>query len=232
MGAMALKQMDLNRLQQRMAAMSAKPESRSDGLFPCCKAMQGIKAGRPADLETPDRRGKTPLQYACFMGHDECIEALASAGVDPNAQNANGMTCLHFAAMSMFAGPAVACVTKLTQMGADPLIANAAGKRPLDCVKDHALRQKLQGVMGVAVHEYKGRKTKLEREEDGDPNTSDEDDEEDDEELDDDDSEWDEWSWEWDEEEEEEEAEYEEPTPYVHTNKPKSVAEVRVEVTS
>merc|ERR1711904_754946 len=196
--------------------------------------MQSIKAGTPTDLEKPDRRGKTPLQYAAFMGHAECVEALVSAGVNPNAQNVNGMTSLHFAAMSMFSGSAVECVKKLSQAGADPNIANSSGKKPLDCVKDHALRQKLQGVLGVAVHEYKGRKTKLEREEDGDPNTSDEDDEEDDEELDDDDSEWDEWSWEWDEEEvdEEQEAEYEEPTPYVHANKPKSVAEVRVEVSS
>ena len=70
---------------------------------------------------------------------------------------------------------------------------------------------------------------------DEEPNSSDS--EEDEEELDDDDSEWDEWDWEWDEvwhetDESSEEEEVAPPAPYVHSNKPRNVASVRVEVSS
>ena len=66
-------------------------------------------------------------------------------------------------------------------------------------------------------------------------NTSDSEEEE--EILDDDDSEWDEWDWEWDEvwhetDESSEEEEEPEAKPYVHSNKPRNVASVRVEVSS
>jgi len=230
--------MDMSKLSEITKRMS-----RSDGSFPCCKVVQAARAGATVALEEPDARGKTPMQYAAFMGHEECIAALIEAGANPNAQNATGMTALHFAAMSMFSGPAVQCVSKLTQQGADPTIQNVAGKTCLDCVKNPEVRKQMQAVMGVAVHEYKGRKTKLEREQDGDPNTSDdeEDDEEGDEEdseLSDDDSEWEEWDWEWEEgdeegdEEADEEAEAEESLPYTHCNKPRIVSQVRVEVST
>ena len=122
-------------------------------------------------------------------------------------------------------------------------------------MQDPILRKQLQGQLGIAVHEYKailrprssplprpthdacmqGLKTKFERELDGDANTSDS--EEEDEELDDDDSEWDEWDWEWEEVWHETdgsttEEEEEEPKPYVHSNKPRNTAAVRVAVSS
>merc|ERR1719326_1280294 len=97
-----------------------------DILFACCAATKSIQKGLPvADLDAPDKRGKTPLQYASFMGHEECLKALLSAGANPNAQNATGMTPLHFAAASVFRDKRVkSCMAELSQNGADPMIPN------------------------------------------------------------------------------------------------------------
>jgi len=208
----ALGTVDLNSLHISAVdkAGAARAGGRSDGLFPCCRAL----SGPPSGLDEPDKKGKTPLQYAAFMGHEDCIEALVAAGVNINLQNSNGMTPLHFATMSMF-GSAINCVQKLADGGADSSIKNVSGKTCLDCVKDPALREAMQGVLGAPGHVFKGRKTKMERELDGDENTSGE---EEDEELDSDDSEWDEWDWEWEEQEYTQDA-------YTHSNKPRQVAE-------
>jgi len=186
-----------------MEAVESARTRCSDGLFPCCRVCELIQKGDVAGIEAPDTRGKTPLQYAAFMGHNDCLNTLVGAGADVNAQNPNGSTALHFAAMSMMPGAALSGFSKLAEAGCDPNITNVAGKMCLDVVKDPSLRTKLQGIIGVAAHEYKGRKTLMERQLDGEPNTSDE--EEDEEELDDDDSEWDEYEWEWEEGDEEDE---------------------------
>jgi len=238
---------NLSAMMASMATLNATasvPEcgsGKSDGTMPCCMAMQKIKSGSRIELDGLDKRGKSLLQYASFMGHEDCLTELLGAGANPNLKNAKGMTALHFAAASVFPEKAVKnCVAELSNNGADATIQNAAGKTPLDCVKDPERRKQLQGVLGIAVYEYEGRKTRHERYLDEEPNTSDEDDEE--EELDDDDSEWDEWEWEWDEvwhytdgsttEEEEEEDEEPAPSPYTHSNRPRICSEVRVEVST
>eukprot|EP00656_Telonema_subtile_P055416 TRINITY_DN8569_c0_g1_i1.p2 TRINITY_DN8569_c0_g1~~TRINITY_DN8569_c0_g1_i1.p2 ORF type:complete len:119 (+),score=48.24 TRINITY_DN8569_c0_g1_i1:534-890(+) len=93
----------------------------------------------------------------------------------------------------------------------------------LDCIKDPERRSKLQATLGVAVHSYKGRKTKREKEQEGAPDSEseveeeevfegyyDESDEEEDEEED---------------EDEEEEEEEEEPMheAYRHVSCPREV---------
>merc|ERR1711959_242674 len=115
------------------------------------------------------------------------------------------------------------------------MIKNKAGLTALDGCKDPVLREELQGILGIVSYEYKGRKTRREKEMLEEPNTSDEEYSED--EISDNDSEWDEWDWEWDEvwhytDESEEDEEPKEKSPYVHSCKPRTVSQVRVETST
>merc|ERR1712023_178429 len=107
-----LQRADVNTRASNLSAMMAqmaslgqdKKQPSSDGCFPCCVASKRLRTGGSIDLDQPDSRGKTLLQYAAFMGHEECMAALLAGGANPNVQNGNGMTALHFAAASVMAG--------------------------------------------------------------------------------------------------------------------------------
>merc|ERR1712199_88372 len=111
--------------------------------------------------------------------------------------------------------------------GGDPTLENSAGMTCLDCVKDPIRREKLASIIGL-THEYKGQKTKREKElnqetdseseveeeepfegyyQDFNPEEGDEDEEEDEEEDED----------EWDEEDETIHQ------AYTHANRPREV---------
>merc|ERR1711988_1359320 len=119
-------------LMQRMNMSSAKASD--DAGFPCCSMAQQLRSGVrtwTADLDAPDRRGKTLLQYASFMGHEECLQTLLGAGANPNAQNPTGMTALHFAAASVVGEKRIkSCVAELSQNGADASIKRRLGNLP------------------------------------------------------------------------------------------------------
>merc|ERR1712070_508867 len=101
------------------------------------------------------------------MGHEACAKILIEAGANVNAQTGTGSTPLHFSAMSMFDSSS-ATVGMLVANGADPTLTNAAGMTCLDVVKDPDKRAKLQRELKIQSHQYKGRKTKFEKELDED----------------------------------------------------------------
>ncbi|XRA96517.1 hypothetical protein NFJ02_02g70340 [Pycnococcus provasolii] len=45
------------------------------------------QATRKSQLDIPDMSGRTPLQLACFWGHEAVAEALLTAGADPDAEH-------------------------------------------------------------------------------------------------------------------------------------------------
>jgi len=170
MGKSKTKRMDALAALRDISFNSASPSdslNKEEMSMPCCDCVAQVAQGRCPDLNAPDLKGKTPLQYACFMGHEACAKNLIEAGANVNAQTGTGSTPLHFSAMSMFDASA-ATVAMLTANGADPTITNKAGMTCLDCVKDPERRAKLQRVLKIPAHKFKGRKTKFEKELDED----------------------------------------------------------------
>jgi len=132
--------------------------------MPCCDCVRRISSGMCPDLEEVDSKGKTVLQYASFMGHQACMHELIEAGANVNAQtSATGCTPLHFASMCLFSS-SLSCTALLRDAGADPKITNISGMTCLDCAKDPEHRSKLQQLLGITEHQYRGRKTKREKE--------------------------------------------------------------------
>ena len=50
-----------------------------------------------ADLDTQDRKGRTPLHRATYEGHAEAAEALLAAGADTTILNRTGKTAFEIA---------------------------------------------------------------------------------------------------------------------------------------
>uniref|UniRef100_A0A673K855 Uncharacterized protein n=1 Tax=Sinocyclocheilus rhinocerous TaxID=307959 RepID=A0A673K855_9TELE len=53
---------------------------------------------RGASVNLPDESGRTPLSYACEMGHLDAVKILVKTGADPEAADAWGNTALMYAA--------------------------------------------------------------------------------------------------------------------------------------
>ena len=79
--------------------------SKDDVKFPCCELVDRLSQGASScgfiDLDARDKKGKTPLQYAAFMGHESCAARLIEAGCNVNQQSGTGATPLHFSAMCL-----------------------------------------------------------------------------------------------------------------------------------
>merc|ERR1712167_234971 len=67
-----------------------------EALVPLAKAL--LKAA-PADADTANKKGDTPLQIAAQWGHEGLVSVLVkSHGANPNLADKKGWTPLHFAA--------------------------------------------------------------------------------------------------------------------------------------
>jgi tankyrase len=109
-----------------------------------------IKAG--ADVNATDKNGVTALHHAVRFRSPAAVQALIEYGANVNqACRRSGSTPLHRAVTQTgapgTAGRAPAAreiVRLLLAAGADPAVANRAGKSPGDYVKDPLMRSLLQ----------------------------------------------------------------------------------------
>ncbi len=105
-----------------------------------------LKAG--ADVHAADKNGVTALHHAVRFRSPGAVRTLVKYGANVNqACRRNGSTPLHRAVTQTGApGPAGAqdaalkIVEILIAAGADPDLANKSGKRPIDYVKDGAIK--------------------------------------------------------------------------------------------
>ena len=116
----------------------------------CERVAQAVQAG--ADVHAADKNGVTALHHAVRFRRPSAVQALIEHGADVNrACRRNGSTPLHRAVIQTGApgtagktGEAQQIVRLLLAAGADPSIANKAGKRPIDYVTDDSIRVLLE----------------------------------------------------------------------------------------
>lgn len=77
-------------------------------------------------LDCPDNNGRTPLQWACYKGHEKIIMYLLSHGVDINHVDKGGMTALHWCAQRGYSN----LVNLLVFHGANIHLKNEKGLTP------------------------------------------------------------------------------------------------------
>jgi len=111
---------------------------------------RAVRAG--ADVHAADKNGVTALHHAVRFRRPLAVQALIEQGADVNrACRRNGSTPLH-RAVTQTGAPGTAgrqqealeIVRLLLAAGADPNIANKAGKRPADYVTDDSIRALLE----------------------------------------------------------------------------------------
>lgn len=111
---------------------------------------RAVEAG--ADVHAADKNGVTALHHAVRFRRPRTVQALIENGADVNrACRRNGSTPLHRAVIQTGA-PGTAGKTEeareivrlLLAAGADPSIANKAGKRPVDYVTEDSVRVLLE----------------------------------------------------------------------------------------
>ena len=88
--------------------------------------------GRGVELDTPDVGGETPLFFAVQSGNILAVQALLSAGANPNPINKAGRTPLHYAA----AGGCFAIVEILLDLGVPTHVEDKDGRTPASLAKD------------------------------------------------------------------------------------------------
>ncbi|HUW56813.1 MAG TPA: ankyrin repeat domain-containing protein [Planctomycetota bacterium] len=96
------------------------------------KAMVALLIAKGADVNATDDRLMTPLHWAafrcCSTRHQmDIIEALLTAGANPNIRDKDGKTLLHPAAALPFPN----LMRLLLERGADPDVASRVGETPL-----------------------------------------------------------------------------------------------------
>lgn len=113
------------------------------------RIFEAIQAG--VDVHATDKNGVTVLHHAVRFRSPMAVQTLIEHGADVNqACRRNGSTPLH-RAVTQTGAPGTAgrmaeareIVERLLSAGADPSIANRAGKVPAEYAKDDAIRQML-----------------------------------------------------------------------------------------
>jgi ankyrin repeat protein len=90
-----------------------------------------LKKGVNVDERAKGSWHWTPLINASVMSQTEVVETLLKAGADPNKQDSQGRTALHF----VFGKPQIAHL--LLSHGADPTIMDKYGTSPLNVALDN-----------------------------------------------------------------------------------------------
>ena len=67
-------------------------------LYDCCTEILQAVISHGGDVNATNKRNVTALMYACRKGNTDTINVLLNVGADPNIADAEGETCLHFAA--------------------------------------------------------------------------------------------------------------------------------------
>ena len=107
---------------------------------------------RDADIHATDKNGVTALHHAVRFRSPIAVKTLIEHGANVNqACRRNGSTPLH-RAVTQTGAPGTAgrvqaakeIIELLLAAGADPSIANRAGKRPVDYVADEAIKSLLK----------------------------------------------------------------------------------------
>jgi len=115
------------------------------------RILQLLRAGE--EINASDKNGVTALHHAVRFRSPTAVKTLLEHGANVNqACRRNGSTPLH-RAVTQTGAPgtagrnqaAVEIVKLLLAAGADPTIANKAGKKPADYVRDDAMLALLEG---------------------------------------------------------------------------------------
>jgi tankyrase len=114
------------------------------------RIIMAVKRG--ADIHATDKNGVTALYHAVRFRSPVAVRALIEQGANVNqACRRNGSTPLHRAVTQTGAPGTAGCgeaageiIRTLLAAGADPAIANKAGKAPADYVTDKTLKALLQ----------------------------------------------------------------------------------------
>eukprot|EP00056_Hartaetosiga_gracilis_P008439 m.120875 g.120875 ORF g.120875 m.120875 type:complete len:1049 (-) comp12917_c0_seq4:201-3347(-) len=72
------------------------------GSLECLEILTNSKKGKEL-LNKQDERGETPIHYASYYGHDDCVSHLLSVDADPNLLDHEGISAMHWAASQGFA---------------------------------------------------------------------------------------------------------------------------------
>jgi tankyrase len=114
------------------------------------RLLSALEAG--ADVHAADKNGVTALHHAVRFRSPTAVKTLIEHGANVNqACRRNGSTPLH-RAVTQTGAPgtagkgeaAIEIVKLLLDAGADPSIANRAGKKPIDYVKGDEVRRLLE----------------------------------------------------------------------------------------
>ncbi len=101
-----------------------------------------VRKGSPVD--TPNKKGWTPLHRAAYNGRKEAVAALVKLGADVNRATSDGNTPLHLASFMN----QLSTMEKLCEVGASQRLVNKNSQRPYElCITD-AARDILKGLMG------------------------------------------------------------------------------------
>ena len=87
------------------------------------------------DLNALDKRGSTPLLWACYSLSETALAFLLSWNPDLDIQDVDGYTALHLAVKSVEKLGSTRPVRALLMKGANPSIRDNKGNLPIDYVK-------------------------------------------------------------------------------------------------
>src|SRR5690606_10393866 len=83
-------------------------------------------------IDTLDEGGHTPLMWAAYNAHPQCVDLCLRHGANIAAVDDNGSTALHWALVK----GNYACIQKLIEYGSDRFAENDDGKTPAVVAKE------------------------------------------------------------------------------------------------
>lgn len=86
------------------------------------------------DINSKDKRGSTPLHWACYSQSETAIAYILAWNPDVNVQDREGYTSLHLAVRNVDAFESCRPVRALLIKGADINIRDNRGRLPFDYV--------------------------------------------------------------------------------------------------